>query len=249
MDGPTQGERRGGLRRAVQLGALGSACAVCERWQDAPICATCQARFGAPRLRCRLCAIELPSASAEVCGDCIRHPPPLQATLAAWRYDFPWDRLIARFKFHGGVELAGVLADGLAETVEAAVGAGWLALPELLLPVPLSPRRLRERGYNQAWELARRLARRWRLRAEPLWLERVRETPHQAELSRVERLHNLAAAFAVAPEARLALAGRRVALVDDVMTTGSTLAEAAATLRRAGVAEVQAWVLARTPDD
>ena len=77
----------------------------------------------------------------------------------------------------------------------------------------------------------------------------MRETPHQAELGRAERLHNLAAAFAVAPEARLALAGRRVALVDDVMTTGSTLFEAAATLRRAGVAEVQAWVLARTPDD
>lgn len=249
MDGPTQGERRGWLGWATAPGALGSACAVCERWQAQPLCATCRARFGAPRLRCRLCAIELPAASAEVCGDCIRHPPPLQATLAAWRYDFPWDRLIARFKFYGGVELAGVLAEGLAETVESAVGAGWLALPELLLPVPLSPRRLRERGYNQAWELARRLGRRWSLRAEPLWLERVRETPQQAELTRAERLHNLTAAFAVAPEARLALAGRRVALVDDVMTTGSTLFEAGATLRRAGVAEVQAWVLARTPDD
>ena len=251
---PTMGglTGEGGLATALrrwQRRLAGSACAVCERWQGEPVCAACRSRFGTPVARCRGCAIELPGAAAELCGPCIRHPLPLQATVAAWAYGYPWDQLIARFKFHGGVELAGPLADGLGAAVEAGLDAGWLALPELLLPVPLSARRLRERGYNQAWELARRLGRRWRLPAEPFWLERVRETPHQAELTRAERLHNLAAAFAVAPEARHRLAGRHVALVDDVMTTGSTLAEAAATLRRAGVAEVQAWVLARTPDD
>jgi ComF family protein len=225
-----------------------SACAVCERWQSQPVCGLCRERYGAPLARCRSCAIELPGAAAEVCGHCLRHPPPYDAAITAWTYGYPWDQLIARFKFQGAAELAGPLAGALGDAVEAAVRSGWLGRPELVLPVPLSPRRLRERGYNQAWELARRLAPRWRLPAQARWLERVRETPHQAELPRAERLHNLAAAFAVAPQARAALVGRRVALVDDVMTTGATLAEAALTLRRAGVAQVQVWVLARTPE-
>lgn len=234
--------------RGWRLG-VGSACAVCERWQSDALCRTCLSRFGAALPRCRLCAAELPAASAEVCGRCIRHPPPLDATIAALRYGFPWDRLIGRFKFQAATELAGPLAQALGDAVQARWQDGWLARPEWILPVPLSDDRLRERGYNQAWELARRMARRWRLPARPDRLLRVRETAHQAGLPRAERLHNLAAAFTVSPDGRAELAGRRVALVDDVMTTSATLSEAAATLRRAGVVEIQAWVLARTPED
>jgi ComF family protein len=118
-----------------------------------------------------------------------------------------------------------------------------------LLPVPLAPRRLAERGYNQAWELTRRVARTLRLRADASLLLRPVETAHQAELERVQRLANLRGAFMVDPRRRDALAGRRVALVDDVMTTGATAREAARTLLRAGAASVDIWVIARTPDD
>ena len=114
--------------------------------------------------------------------------------------------------------------------------------------MPLSARRLAERGYNQSWELARRVARLRRLPARADVLERVVDTPPQTALDRAARLANLRAAFHLPPAARAAVAGRRVALVDDVATTGTTLREAAAALRRAGAAAVDGWVFARTPD-
>jgi len=118
----------------------------------------------------------------------------------------------------------------------------------LLLPVPLADVRLRERGYNQAALLAQRLARRLRLPCAPQALRRTRDTGHQLALPREQRAANVRGAFAVAPRTAGVLRGRRVALVDDVMTTGATLAEAARVLLAAGAAEVQAWVVARTPD-
>jgi predicted amidophosphoribosyltransferase len=111
----------------------------------------------------------------------------------------------------------------------------------------LSAARLRERGYNQAWELARRLGAGLGVRAEPAVLLRPVDTAHQALLPRAERERNLRGAFMVDPARRGAVTGRRIALVDDVMTTGATLREATLELQRAGAAEVQAWAFARTP--
>ncbi|HSB99637.1 MAG TPA: phosphoribosyltransferase family protein, partial [Burkholderiaceae bacterium] len=119
--------------------------------------------------------------------------------------------------------------------------------PQLLLPVPLSHERLRERGYNQAWELARRLAQRLQIDAAPTVLQRGRDTAHQVGMTRRERERNLRDAFWVEPQGRPALQGRRVALVDDVLTTGATAHAAALALRRAGAAAVDVWVVARTP--
>ncbi len=119
--------------------------------------------------------------------------------------------------------------------------------PTLLLPIPLSDARLRERGYNQAWELARRLAREPGCTADARLLLRVRDTPHQLALPPEERAGNVHAAFAIEPARRAELAGREVTLVDDVMTTGATVAEAARTLLQGGAREVSVWVLARTP--
>ena len=115
------------------------------------------------------------------------------------------------------------------------------------LPVPLSARRLSERGYNQSWELAQRIARQLRLPAQADLLQRPQDTRHQADLDRAERRRNLHGAFMVDPRRRALLQGRRVALVDDVMTTGATAREAAATLLRSGAAAVEVWALARTP--
>jgi ComF family protein len=137
----------------------------------------------------------------------------------------------------------------LAQRLHEAVAAAPVAAAELVLPVPLSRQRLAERGYNQAWELARRVARLAGLPARADVLLRPLETAHQAALDRAERQRNLRRAFMVDPRQRAVLQGRRVALVDDVMTTGTTVREAAAALTRAGAASVQVWVLARTPAD
>ncbi len=199
------------------------------------------ARFAPAVVRCTRCAIEVPGGQA-LCGACLREPPPFARTVAAFDYVPPWDHLIARFKFHAALDLAPVFADGL-----VAAARPGLAAPTLLLPVPLSEERLRERGYNQAWELARRAGGILRVRADARLLLRIRDTPHQIALPIERRAANVRGAFAIEPRRRAALGGQDVALVDDVMTTGATVAEAARVLLAAGAASVQVWVLARTP--
>jgi len=219
-----------------------SLCAVCHGWGRGRVCADCLDRFAAPVPRCRRCALPL-AAPVAVCGTCLTTAPPFDAALAAVDYRPPWDRLVTAFKFHGALDLAAVFADAIvgAERRRAA------ARPALVLPVPLAPARGRERGYNQAWELARRVARRLDLVAEPDLLLRLRETAHQLALPLVERAGNVRGAFAVEPRRRAELRGRHVAVVDDVMTTASTAAEIAGVLKQAGAATVEIWVLARTP--
>lgn len=215
-------------------------CEVCRAWQHARLCERCVQRFAPARPRCRQCALPL-AGGAERCGDCVRDPPPFEHTACVADYAFPWDGLVAAFKFRGRVELAGPLAALLARAAAA------LPAPDLVCPVPLSPARLAERGYNQAWELARRAARPRALAARADTLLRPLDTAHQADLPRAERLRNLRQAFVVHPARRATLAGRRVALVDDVFTTGATARAAALALRQAGAAAVDVWVIARTP--
>ena len=229
-----------------------SQCEVCRQWCGegrSALCGDCVARFAAAVPRCGRCGLRMGLATP-ACGACLRTPPPFEHTVCVADYGFPWDRLIADFKFEGRAELAGMLA--------ARLHAAWLhtawqqtATPavSLVLPVPLSANRLRERGYNQAWELARRVAARTGLAARPDLLLRPWETAHQADLNRAARQQNLRSAFMVDPRQRSRLTGQRVALVDDVMTTGATAREAAAVLLRAGAAAVDVWVIARTADD
>ena len=236
----------------LQRPGLPGSCRLCRAWGAGAWCDDCGTRFRGTARRCARCALALPGTDAAapappVCGPCLRRPPPWSAAVCAEDYAFPWDRLIADLKFHGQPELARPLADRLGHAVRDALQAGHAACPELLVPVPLSAARLRERGYNQAWELARRLGTGLGIRAEARVLLRPVDTAHQALLPRAERERNLRGAFMVDPARRDAVAGRRVALVDDVMTTGATLREAALELLRAGAAEVQAWAFARTP--
>jgi ComF family protein len=226
-----------------------STCAVCRSWGTGPVCADCVARFARPQPRCRRCALPL-GAPAPACGACLADPPPFEITITALEYAFPWAGLIARFKFHGAVDLAGALADRLCLAVAGGGdgdGDGPAHRARLVVPIPLSRERLAERGFNQAWELARRVARRLGLQARADLLHRAVDSPAQSGLSRAERLANLRGAFSAAGPAGAALVGRDVALVDDVMTTGATAAAATAALQRAGASSVQVWVLARTP--
>ena len=164
--------------------------------------------------------------------------------MCAEDYAFPWNTLIGDFKFRNDVALATLLAERL--TAALSQGPGGTNV-DLVLPVPLSAQRLQQRGFNQAWELARRLARRFGLQAEAHLLQRPVDTAHQVELSLQDRAHNLQGAFMVDPQARSGLVGRRVALVDDVMTTGATFRAATRALLQAGAGSVDVWAVARTP--
>ncbi len=219
---------------------LPSQCAVCRSWASARICEPCRARFAPAVPRCARCALRVP-ASVEVCGDCLRSPPPFDATWAALDYRFPWDGLIPSLKFHDAIDLAPALAAQLADALRDA------PRPELLLPVPLSDERLRQRGYNQSWEVARRLSARLDVPSDARLLLRVKDTPHQLSQALDRRSANVRGAFAVEPLRRAELAGRHVAVIDDVMTTGATCAEIARVLKQAGARRVDVWVLARTP--
>ena len=173
----------------------------------------------------------------------MRTPPHFDGAIAAVDYIHPWDRLISDFKYRGGLDLSVALCDLLlAEHQRHAVEA-----PDCLMPVPMAAQRWRERGYNQSWELARRCARRLGVRADPHGLLRIRETPFQLSLPRNRRLANVRGAFAVEPARRADLAGCRIALVDDVMTTQATADELSRVLLEAGASSVQVWVVARTP--
>lgn len=221
------------------LAWLPSQCAVCRAWPAAPVCEDCVARFAAPEPRCPRCALPLARDGAS-CGECRRHPPALDACVVACAYAWPWPEGIAAFKFQGDAGRAAPLAALLAS-------APWvepeLEQADLVLPMPLAPGRLRERGFNQAHELARRLE---PAKCDPTLLLRTRETPPQSSLDRRERLRNLAGAFALDPRRAGAVRGRRVVLVDDVMTSGASLSTAAGVLRAGGAARVSAVVLART---
>lgn len=195
------------------------------------VCAACDGAL--PRLPsgCPLCA--LPSPAGAACGACLKRAPPFAATRAAFAYAFPVDRLLHALKYRSALPYVEFLADALADSVVPG--------PHLVVPLPLHPARQRERGFNQAQELARHVARRLHL---PLaqGLVRTRDTPAQAGASKAERRRNVRGAFASLP----AVAGRHVALVDDVLTTGATLAEAARAALAGGARSVEAWVVART---
>ena len=223
-------------------------CAVCSSWCHQTVCESCLKRYACPVPRCWACAASLPSEHTPRpqarCGQCLQHPPPLDRSIAALDYRFPWDGLLQHFKYHQALELR----DALLDRLDAALTAADAEPPDLLLPVPMADVRLAERGYNQAWELARALARRRGLRCERDLLLRIRHQDSQASLSRDERRINVRGVFAVEPSRWAELHGAKVALLDDVMTSGATLFELARVLRQAGVAQVQAWVIARTPE-
>ena len=219
--------------------ALPQCCALCTAAAgDALLCGDCSGalpRLAAPCPRCAL-----PTAGAIECGACLRSPPPFLSTLAVYRYAFPVDRLLQRLKYSGALALADWAAAALAQRVVAQAGEE-ASLPGVLVALPLAPVRQRERGFNQAYEITRRVAPRVGIPAAML-LERVKSGPPQAALPWSGRAANVRGAFACRGDVR----GRNIALVDDVMTTGATIAEAARALRRGGAASVVVWVIART---
>lgn len=221
----------------------------------ADLCPACRDALPWNRSACARCALPMPAPTA-ACGRCLRRPPPLTAVHAAFVYGPPLDRLLPRLKFHddlaAGRLLAALMAESLVgrcagaavDTLSIAPAVAQEPWPQAVIPLPLHRRRLRQRGYDQALELARPLAHALGLPLRPDLLRRVRETAPQSRLDAPARRKNLRGAFvAASPRSPLS----HVALIDDVMTTGATLHAAADALRRAGIARVDAWVCARVP--
>lgn len=240
---------------ASALQSLASQCAVCRSWPARRVCADCIARFGQMRTRCLGCALMLPAGLSSGrgqhslrCAACVRQPPPLDACFAAMPYAYPWSDLVARYKFGGDPAWAAVFAGLLLDVPGVRASLEGLQAGDWLLPLPLSAQRLQSRGFNQAWELGKALARRSGTAAgtDAGLLLRIRDTPPQVRLGREARLRNLKGAFVVDPLRVQDIRGRRVLLVDDVMTSGASLFTAAQALREAGASAVSAMVFART---
>ena len=219
-------------------GRITQDCLLCGSTSStAIICAACGADL--PRLRqplCQRCARPLAGAADDqkTCGHCLTEAPHYDATRAAFLYDFPIDKLIQSFKY--GHRLA------LGPYLGAALGAlGEHPAADLIVPMPLHAVRLRERGFNQALELARPLARAWQVPIDAQSCQRTRHTPAQAGLPLNKRVKNIRGAFHCLKD----FAGQRIVVVDDVMTSGASLDECARTLKLHGAVHVSVFVLAR----
>ena len=195
-----------------------------------PNCAGDLPRLPAPN--CPICA--LPTPNGEVCGRCLAHPPEYDTTRAVFSYDFPLDRLIQSFKY--GHRLA--LGNYFGRQMAALRPADKI---DTVVPLPLHPQRIRERGFNQALELARPVSRALHCPIDSASYQRVRHTAVQADLPWLERVKNIRSAFRCAVD----LTGKHVLVIDDVMTTGATLGEFARTLKLHGAYRVSLLVLAR----
>ncbi len=228
-----------GWLQRLGFALLPSRCLLCGeagiRARD--LCAGCRADFGLNEPSCACCGLPLPQAAAW-CGRCLKRRPAFAATWAPLRYAPPLAGLLTRFKFGGDLAAGRVIADVALECWNAAPPAR----PDVLLPVPLHVDRLRERGYNQALELARTIARGTGIPLLPDTLQRPHATPPQSGLGALARRRNLRRAFAVRAGTVLPA---HVAVIDDVMTTGATAQECALALRRAGVRRVDVWAIAR----
>ena len=215
---------------------LPPACLLCGATTAAsPLCDGCHLDLPwHTQPHCPQCAI--PTPAGQLCGACLRQPPAFDRSVAALAYAFPLDRMIPRLKYHGQIAIAPALGECLARA------AASTPRPDRLIAMPLHGQRLRERGFNHASEIAREVAKRLDLLLDLTSCQRIRDTPPQMGLKHDARRRNVRGAFACSGDVR----GQHVALVDDVMTTGTSLDELAMTLKRAGAREVSCWVAART---
>jgi len=205
------------------------------------LCAGCMATLPRNILACPGCAIPVAAGHAGCCRQCQNQPRSFDHAFAPFRYQPPVDFLICGLKFAGRLSYARLLGERFA----AALAERAAPLPDCIIPVPLHPLRLRERGFNQALELARSAAYRWKIPLLANGLQRLRHTVRQTELNAHRRQENPRGAFAIGAMRP----GSRVALIDDVMTTGSTVAECARILRDSGAASVEVWAVARAGGD
>ncbi|MGV6807520.1 MAG: double zinc ribbon domain-containing protein [bacterium] len=223
-------------------------CLFCRLPTNRPsdLCESCESRLPRNRNKCAVCAVPFgqpmtcSDCETAMCGQCLSSPPPFFRVIAPWVYANPVDTLIHRFKNHGR-DLGGqLLVDALIREISA-VPSG--TAPDYIVPVPLNWRKIFRRGFNQSQEIARTISRETGIKIMDRAARRIRNTDSQQGLSRKSRRNNVRHCFSASDK----VSGLRIAIVDDVMTTGSTVAEFAATLLNAGAISVEVWCLARTP--
>ncbi len=228
-----------GLFSRSRLTDVRQDCVLCDAADARVICAPCMAGLPRSSTVCPGCAAPMASAASGMCGACLRAPHAFDATVAAFQYQYPLDRLVQSYKFNANLALVDFFTGALAAAVKAQSAAA--PPPVTIVALPLANGRLATRGFNQSALIADQLGRRLGLAVAHSAMLRVRETPPQAGLSKAARLKNIKGAFDCVDD----VAGKHIALVDDVMTTGATLSEAAGVLKKAGAVRVDAWVLAR----
>jgi ComF family protein len=207
---------------------------------ECDLCAACSADFPANTNACAGCAEQLTGEidGERLCGACLRRRPRYDRVHCAYRYGYPVDHLIRALKYHERISYARVLGELLAKSLSSTERTDW---PEVIIPTPLAERRYGERGFNQAIEIGKYVAEALDVPLRTDLLARIRDTREQAGLDRVERRKNVRGAFAM----RAPTAATHVAILDDVVTTGSTVSEIARVLKRAGVERVEVWAVAR----
>lgn len=273
MDDAVHRSAREGMHRRTWPGALGRAlrrcaqvllperCLLCGFAAAEPVCPSCDAQFLSDgKRRCAQCAMPLiglgradalgasGTPCTAVCSRCLADPPAFDAALTLADYAPPADALVLALKYGGRLGIAGAFARRLVPLLKAGL-VREAGLPDVFIPVPLSAGRLVQRGYNQAWQIARPLARALRVPASAALVERTVDTGSQVRLSAGERGANLRGAFAVTAAGAALLADKRrhVAVVDDVLTSGATLDELAVCLKLAGASRVTCVLALRTP--
>ncbi len=229
----------------IQRSIYPSRCLLCggagDNARDIDLCPACRKELPHNSHYCYRCALPLPSSvpAGSLCGACLQRRLPFERTIAPLIYQHPVADLIAGLKFHARLQYGRMLSTLLLEQI---LDSTPTEMPQLLIPVPLHRKRLRERGYNQAVELARPLGRQLDIPIDLSSCRRIRATSSQSALHIKERRSNVRGAFELSKE----IAADHVALLDDVVTTGNTVAELARVLRRGGVKRVDVWALART---
>ena len=220
-------------------------CVAClDKTREPGLCLPCQHSLEVAQHPCFQCGLPMPRRLAPhtPCGDCLRHDPAFDQTQAGWLYRFPVDALITRYKYGKDRSFAWPLVQLMTEQLRIQLAQPDMARPDLLVPVPMHPRKQRQRGFNQAEDIAEHWGKALSIPWSADYLRRNRVTDAQSGLDRKSRRRNLRQAFTVTRPVPT-----HIALVDDVMTTGSTADEIARTLKRAGAERVDVWVLARTP--
>lgn len=228
------------LLRRLGRTLLPASCILCsaQGQEDLDLCDRCHADLLRNHYSCSVCAEPLDAIVGALCGACIRRRPRFRSTHCAYRYDYPLAHVIRAYKYQSRIAYSRVLGELLARSLAANRSAAW---PQLLLPVPLGRARFAERGFNQAMEIAKHVAARLSIPIRTDILKRCRETAEQAGLERAGRRRNVRNAFTLVQP----LETVHVAVIDDVVTTGSTVSEIARVLRRAGVNHIEIWALAR----
>lgn len=230
------------LERTANRILAGRSCVFCGLKSIQSICDCCQDAIKPKTNNCYQCGKGITTnIPKQKCGDCLKQPKAYNRLISACHYDFPVNRAISQFKFNRQLHLGKALSDLLADTILMAYASNDEPLPELILPIPLHQKRLAERSFNQSQLTAKQVAQKLQIPIANNLLRRIKNTPHQIGLKAIERRKNLKNAFDLKQELP-----KHIALIDDVVTTGTTITEASKLCLKHGVEKIDIWCLAKT---